>query len=326
MRFCTNCGARIPDDAMFCNKCGSPVNRDAVISGPQDAPAGEAPTTVRPSADAAREDAEATRQAIDSLGPIQPTAQMPRPEDVTAKAPSNSTAAQSTIPTGAVGYKPVSPVPHSVASQSAQSYLDAQQARQRRSNERSGAALSIAAGVAVGLIIVAIIVLLGVFVFHVFSFGGDSSTQQETQTSTTETSTTETTDTTDTTDSSQSTTDSTSSTSDTATTTTTEQTESDDSATSGDYVLADSDTRLYTADELSSYSNWELYIARNEIYARHGRGFNNQDLQDYFNSKSWYKQTSTPEDFDESVLSSIERQNADTIKSVEEERGSEYLS
>lgn len=34
----------------------------------------------------------------------------------------------------------------------------------------------------------------------------------------------------------------------------------------GGYVLPDSSTYLYTADELSGMSDWELYLARNEIF------------------------------------------------------------
>lgn len=98
------------------------------------------------------------------------------------------------------------------------------------------------------------------------------------------------------------------------------------STSSGTYVLPDSATRLYSADELSGLSNWQLYVARNEIYARHGRMFQRQDLQDYFNSQSWYTPLYSPEQFDSmGLLSSTEQQNASTILSVEKARGSEYL-
>ena len=98
------------------------------------------------------------------------------------------------------------------------------------------------------------------------------------------------------------------------------------STSSGTYVLPDSATRLYSADELSGLSNWQLYVARNEIYARHGRMFQRQDLQDYFNAQSWYTPLYSPEQFDSmGLLSSTEQQNASTILSVEKARGSEYL-
>ncbi len=41
-------------------------------------------------------------------------------------------------------------------------------------------------------------------------------------------------------------------------------------------------TRLVTDADLAGKSPWELRIMRNEIYARHGRGFNSTDLQEYF--------------------------------------------
>jgi hypothetical protein len=106
---------------------------------------------------------------------------------------------------------------------------------------------------------------------------------------------------------------------------TTEEADDAEATDSEDYVLPDSSTRLYSADELEGYTDWELYIARNEIYARHGRRFKNGDLQAYFDSKSWYSGTIDAEDFSDDMLSETERQNVLTIRSVEESRGSEYL-
>ena len=40
--------------------------------------------------------------------------------------------------------------------------------------------------------------------------------------------------------------------------------------------------------EVSGLSDWQLLIARNEIYARHGLGFKDESLREYFQSKSWY--------------------------------------
>ena len=85
-------------------------------------------------------------------------------------------------------------------------------------------------------------------------------------------------------------------------------------------MLADSSTRLITASELDALTANQLWLARNEIYARHGRKFANTELQNYFNGKSWYNGTIAPENFDESVLSSIERQNVDAILAEEASR------
>ena len=95
---------------------------------------------------------------------------------------------------------------------------------------------------------------------------------------------------------------------------------------SSEYVLPNSATHLYSADELAGLSDWELYIARNEIYARHGRGFVRQDLNDYFGSCSWYTRLYEPEYFDANIsLSDVETANAETILDIEHYRGSPYV-
>lgn len=93
-----------------------------------------------------------------------------------------------------------------------------------------------------------------------------------------------------------------------------------------DYVLPDSSTKTYSESELSELSNYELYIARNEIFARHGRMFNNEDLQTYFGSKSWYHPSIAPEDFSDSLLNSTEKANVETMSKIENARGSSYVS
>lgn len=93
------------------------------------------------------------------------------------------------------------------------------------------------------------------------------------------------------------------------------------------YILPSSDAQYYSEAELATLSDFELYIARNEIYARHGREFNNQDLQDYFSNKDWYTPRYSPESFDSIVtLNAYEKKNAETILAIEKRRGSSYLS
>ncbi len=90
------------------------------------------------------------------------------------------------------------------------------------------------------------------------------------------------------------------------------------SASSGDYILPDSSTRYLTEDELSGLSLDELRKARNEIYARHGRKFDNTELQNYFNGKSWYNGTINPDDFDDdNILNDYEKENIKLIQSLE---------
>lgn len=59
-----------------------------------------------------------------------------------------------------------------------------------------------------------------------------------------------------------------------------------------EYIIADSSTRLLTEADLQGLSKAQLDLARNEIFARHGRTFKKQELQSYFESKSWYKKNS----------------------------------
>ncbi len=83
------------------------------------------------------------------------------------------------------------------------------------------------------------------------------------------------------------------------------------------YILPDSSTRVYSLEELDGLTKAELRIARNEIYARHGRRFDSQDLQEYFYGKSWYKGTVDPEDFDPDELNQTEAENIAVIEEAE---------
>ena len=77
----------------------------------------------------------------------------------------------------------------------------------------------------------------------------------------------------------------------------------------------------YTWEELSWLDSYGLCITRNEIYARHGRMFNDQDIQDYFNRQDWYVAQTSSADFDESVLNDVELYNVELIHSYELKQG-----
>jgi YARHG domain len=81
--------------------------------------------------------------------------------------------------------------------------------------------------------------------------------------------------------------------------------------------------RLLTEAELEGKSDWELDIMRNEIYARHGRGFDRDDLQRHFGQFSWYRPTYNPQEFDryhQGRLTEIQRTNAEVIRSYQQSR------
>lgn len=88
-----------------------------------------------------------------------------------------------------------------------------------------------------------------------------------------------------------------------------------------EYILSESASRLLTEADLENLTQEDLRIARNEIYARHGRKFLDEGLQEYFNGKSWYNGTIEPDDFKEDMLSEIERTNEDTIVNYETKMG-----
>ncbi|MCC8128374.1 MAG: SH3 domain-containing protein [Clostridiales bacterium] len=91
-------------------------------------------------------------------------------------------------------------------------------------------------------------------------------------------------------------------------------------ATVTGYILPYSNSKYYTASELSGLSKSQLRLARNEIYARHGRKFTDSDLQSYFNSCSWYSGTIDAATFDANVsnyLNSYEIANLSLIVELE---------
>ncbi len=96
------------------------------------------------------------------------------------------------------------------------------------------------------------------------------------------------------------------------------ETEETEKETEGEYIFPESDTRLLTAEELKSVPADQLRLARNEIFARRGRLFTSAELKEYFEAKDWYEGVIKPEDFSDSMLSEIEKENIDLIKAREE--------
>lgn len=94
-----------------------------------------------------------------------------------------------------------------------------------------------------------------------------------------------------------------------------------------DYIIPESASKLLTVADIQNLSAKELNYARNEIYARHGRKFKSQELQSYFDTKSWYRGIYDPEEFDEmyndSMLNEYEKKNADFLRAQELARNPE---
>lgn len=86
-----------------------------------------------------------------------------------------------------------------------------------------------------------------------------------------------------------------------------------------EYILPASSILPLDPMELADFSDNTLQIARNEIYARHGRQFENDYLQGYFNRCTWYEGEIPPQEFQESVLSQVERDNIKLLSVAEKE-------
>ena len=88
-----------------------------------------------------------------------------------------------------------------------------------------------------------------------------------------------------------------------------EQTQAQAQADSSEYILPESSERALTDADVQGMSYDDLQMAINEIYARHGRIFGTESIQQYFEGKSWYQGTTDADHFSDSVFSSVENQN-----------------
>lgn len=84
----------------------------------------------------------------------------------------------------------------------------------------------------------------------------------------------------------------------------------------GSFIFSNSGYSYLTKSQVASLSNYQLGIARNEIYARHGYIFSTAKYRNYFNSQSWYSPITT-----NVTLSNVETYNVDLIKAEEDRRG-----
>lgn len=67
------------------------------------------------------------------------------------------------------------------------------------------------------------------------------------------------------------------------------------------YIIPDSNSRYLSESDISDMPPQILNYAKNEIYARHGRLFKSVELQNYFQSQTWYHGTVPGDSFKESL-------------------------
>ncbi len=87
------------------------------------------------------------------------------------------------------------------------------------------------------------------------------------------------------------------------------------------YFLPLIDVRYYTEEELADMDAQTLYLARNELYARHGRRFQNEELQFFFDSEHWYEPR--VDEVPDSEFNEYEKANLQLIQELEEKRKAE---
>lgn len=86
------------------------------------------------------------------------------------------------------------------------------------------------------------------------------------------------------------------------------------------YIFPDSDKKYLTEDEIRRVEADMLVLGRNEIFARHGRMFNDAEIAAYFASKLWYEGTVPADQFNaETVFNDFEKKNVELIKRIEDE-------
>ena len=83
-----------------------------------------------------------------------------------------------------------------------------------------------------------------------------------------------------------------------------------------DQLFPQTAERYFTAEDFADCPEDILVLAKNEIYARHGRMFLDREIYEYFLTRMWYEPTYAPEEFDESCLNEYEKANIELLVSL----------
>ena len=89
-------------------------------------------------------------------------------------------------------------------------------------------------------------------------------------------------------------------------------------------ILPESADRYLSEDDVISLGQTGLELAKNEIYARHGRVFVTPYIEKYFRQQSWYQPMVQPEEFSDSVFNDYEAANIDFLVNEEAKRNEDY--
>ena len=81
--------------------------------------------------------------------------------------------------------------------------------------------------------------------------------------------------------------------------------------------LFETDKKYYTKEEFENEPMLVIHLAKNEIYARHGYIFTNEDLYNYFMGCIWYSPTFDGADFDDSIFNEYEKANLEILANLD---------
>lgn len=81
--------------------------------------------------------------------------------------------------------------------------------------------------------------------------------------------------------------------------------------------LFETDKKYYTKEEFESEPMLVIHLAKNEIYARHGYIFTNEDLYNYFMGCIWYSPTCDSTDFDDNIFNEYEKANLEILSDLD---------
>lgn len=77
------------------------------------------------------------------------------------------------------------------------------------------------------------------------------------------------------------------------------------------------DIEYYDEDNFAGVPLLIIHLAKNEIYARHGYIFKDENLKNYFKGQLWYIPSVEAEEFDDSVFNDIEKKNLELLNELD---------
>ncbi len=330
---CAHCGAEIPEDVSFCTKCGKPVEKlDSATTKPLETIQIENPIFCQHCGAKLPEDAAFCSQCGKPV------------KDVSAPDITETMATAAAVPLTAAAAS-TAPMPADLAQEQSKTADDSTTKPDTSSSKNSNNGSS-HTRILVIIIIILVVLLLALAFFLFDPFGiSPSSKDAETATNTEEATSSD----------KQEPENQNSNTSDEEENDDSDATDTQDeeefpeevqeaidgetpdyptdiqsAMASPDGYIMNLDSNYMTASAKSALGNLtdvELCLVRNEIYARHGRMFDTDWIQQYFDSKNWYEPEYTPEEFDalSDPLNKYEKANIEDIKEVEKSRNSPYL-